>query len=82
MLESGHTPESASNREIELIQLYNTLVPNGYNVMPGGEYHSAGIDNGNSKLSYDEVLYIKTHRNIPEYILFDNFCDKISYGTF
>lgn len=82
VLESGHTPESASKREIELIHYYNSLVPNGYNVMPGGEYHSNGINNGNAKLTNEDVIYIKTHRDIPEYILYDNFCDKITYDTF
>lgn len=82
VLESGHTPESASNREIELIKQYNCLVPNGYNIMPGGSYHSNGINNGNANLTKEEVSYIKSHRNIPEYILYDEFCDKITYGAF
>lgn len=74
--------------EIEQIQLYNSLVPNGYNVAKGGMYNRGGNkslygnENGHSVLTYEEAKYIKDHRNQPMYVLYDLYSDKISYESF
>lgn len=86
VLHSGLSPEEASDLEQQLIQEKNSLVPNGYNVSKGGFYnfHSPqpGEKNGMAKLTDEEVFYIKSHRNIPMYVLYDDFSEKITYSTF
>ena len=79
--------EEACEKEIQLIQEYNCLVPNGYNVDKGGRNikignAKKGIVNSNSKLTEEDVKYIKSHRNIPMLVLYDDFSDKITYETF
>lgn len=79
--------EDAVWKEEQLIQELNTLVPNGYNVDQGGKYHPNhqpkwGAENGNALLTEEEAQYIKDHRNIPAYVLFEEFSDRISYETF
>jgi len=79
--------EGASLKEIELIQDKNTLVPNGYNVAKGGLNMNTGIQrfgesNSNSHLTDEEAQYIKDHRDIPEYVLYEQFSEKISYDAF
>lgn len=87
ILYSGLSIEQASEKEIELIKQENSLVPNGYNVAKGGMYCISnsikeGNENGMAKLTEEEVKIIKSHRNIPMYVLYDDFSHKISYETF
>lgn len=79
--------EEACEKEKELISQLNTLIPNGYNVDKGGNYHphinsSCGEANGNSILTDEEAQYIKDNRNLPMYVLYEEFNDKISYQAF
>lgn len=79
--------EEACKKEQELIQSYNSLVPNGYNVDIGGNYHPSfsphyGEKNGKAVLTDEEAQYIKDHRDQPMYILYEQFSDKISYDSF
>lgn len=69
--------EEAEEMEISLIEKENSLVPNGYNIAKGGLYGGRGLT-----ISDEDILYIKSHRNLPEYILYDSFCDKMSHGYF
>jgi hypothetical protein len=67
--------------------MYNSLVPNGYNVDIGGNYHPIrksfyGEQNGKSILTDEEAQYIKDNRNKPLYELYEEFNDKISYESF
>lgn len=87
ILLSGLSIEEASNKEVELIYKLNTRVPNGYNVAEGGQYNinhkiHNGADNGRALLTEEEAQYIKDHRNLPMYVLYEEFADKISYETF
>ena len=86
ILFSNLSIEEASNKEIELIQYYDCLAPKGYNISKGG-YHISnnsmmGVSNGNSKLTYEEVFYLKSHRNQPMYVLYELYNEKISYDAF
>lgn len=69
--------EEAEALEIETIKQENTLAPNGYNLAKGGLY-------GGTKqiITDEEIKYIKDHRDIPEYVLYDKFSDKICYDYF
>lgn len=87
VLYSNLTIEEAEKLEIELIQEKNSLVPNGYNVSQGGLYFTnleplCGAENGRALLTEEEAQYIKDHRNIPMYILYEDFSQKISYEAF
>lgn len=87
VLFSHLTIEEACEKEQKLINEYNTLVPNGYNVDPGGNYHPHakplyGEKNPKAVLTDEEAQYIKDHRNQPLYILYEEFSDKISYDSF
>ena len=78
--------QEASEKEIELIASKNTLVPNGYNVATGGfsgrGVQRFGASNSNACLTDEEAQYIKDHRDIPEYVLYEDFSEKISYSAF
>ena len=80
--------EEIDDKEIEYIKKYHTHVSeNGYNISKGGRYNiensaRLGTDNGMALLTSEEVQYIKDHRDIPEYVLYDSFAEKISYQTF
>lgn len=79
--------KKAVKMEKELIDTLNTLVPNGYNVHPGGEYHPTatvkkGADNPNAKLTEQEAQYILDNRDKPIYLLYEDFNEKISYEAF
>ena len=80
------TPEEANIKEIELIKEKNSLVPNGYNVSTGGNNIAKrgyfGAENSNAHLTEDEAQYILDNRNIPIYILYEQFQDKLSYEQF
>lgn len=87
VLFSNLTIEEACQKEQELIIKYNSLVPNGYNIDKGGNYHPHyqsmyGEKNDKSKLTDKEAQYIKDHRNQPMYVLYDEFSDIISYESF
>lgn len=88
VLESNISIEDIDQLEIDTIIKYNSLVPNGYNVAKGGRYNigsgeiKRGHENNNAHLSYEEAKYIKDHRNIPMYVLYEDYCDKISYAAF
>lgn len=89
VLKSNLSLEQASELEIKLIKEKNTLIPNGYNVAKGGMNNIPveltahyGEENGKALLTKEEAQYIKDNRNIPEYVLYEEFADKISYNTF
>lgn len=87
VLYSNLTVEKAEELEIKLIQEKNSLVPNGYNVSKGGLYFTnlkplCGAKNGKALLTEEEAQYIKNHRNIPMYVLYEEFSQKISYESF
>lgn len=86
ILEENCSLQEASNKEIQLIQELNTLIPNGYNIATGGFQGRGqirlGAENPNACLTEEEVAYIKNHRDIPEYLLYDEFSEKISYDAF
>lgn len=87
VLYSNLSIQEACEKEKQLINDYNCLVPNGYNVDKGGEYHpnlqpQYGEKNGNSILTDEEAQYIKDNRDKPMYVLYEEFSDKISYGSF
>lgn len=79
--------EEAVKLEQDLISSLNTIVPNGYNIHPGGEYHpnyisKNGAENSNARLSKEEAQYILDNRDKPLMILFEEFNHKISYEAF
>lgn len=87
VLFSNLSIEEACQKEQELIIEYNSLVPNGYNVDKGGEYHphvqpQYGEQNNKAKLTDAEAQYIKDHRDQPMYVLYEEFSDIITYETF
>lgn len=79
--------EEAVERECQLIKELNSLIPNGYNVHPGGQYHpnyspQYGADNANAKLSIEEAQYILDNRDKPMSLLYEEFSDKLTYEAF
>lgn len=90
VLLSGIPIDKIDEYEMEYIKKYNTLITNGhgYNISTGGRYfqgvtkNQRGANNGNAHLTEEEVRYIKSHRNQPEYVLYDLFSEKLSYGAF
>lgn len=87
LLYSNLNIEMACKMEQELIEKFNSLVPNGYNVDKGGKYHPNfkslyGEKNGRALLTDEEAQYIKDNRNKPMYLLYEEFCDKVSYNVF
>ena len=89
IIEDNVPIEKIDEKEIYYIQFYNSLVENGqgYNVAKGGMYNinnsiHYGENNGRAVLTDKEAQYIKSHRDIPEYVLYDQFSEKISYTAF
>lgn len=87
ILFSNLSIEEACQKEIELIKEYNCLVPNGYNIDKGGrkvsiENKFLGAANSNALLTTEEAQYIKSHRNLPIYVLYEEFSPKITYEAF
>ena len=80
--------EEANQKEIEYIKLENTLAPNGYNVSKGGGViptelsKHIGSSNGKALLTDDQAQYILDNRNLPEYVLYEEFSEIISYDAF
>lgn len=77
--------------EEEYIKKYHTHISGGkgYNISHGGKYFkgidkidSSGEKNNNAHLTKEEVEYIKSHRNLPMYVLYDDYSEKISYNAF
>jgi len=77
ILASELSIEEAEKMEIDLIKKRNTLAPNGYNLAKGGLHGGSKI-----KITDEQVAYIKNNRNLPLYVLYDEFSDLISYGYF
>lgn len=87
IVEKGLGLEEAVQKKQALIKKENTLVPNGYNVHPGGTLnpHFAsffGAKNPNARLTQEEAQYILNNRNKPMCLLYEEFQDKISYEAF
>ena len=78
--------EEIDELEKKVIQEKNSLVPNGYNIALGGQgargVSKFGADNSNSHLTEEEAQYILDNRNIPMYVLYDKFSEKITYNQF
>lgn len=81
VLKENLSIESACELEQEYIKKEDCLVPNGYNISKGGNIN-VGSSNGRAKLTDEEVQYIKDHRNLPMYVLYDEFNEKIGYDAF
>lgn len=72
------------------IKKYHTHVSEnrGYNISHGGRYfqgvvqNTQGENNPNAHLTKEEVQYIKSHRNIPMYVLYEDYAEKITYQAF
>ena len=89
LLEENVPLEQIDEKEIYYIQKLETHVSTGkgYNISKGGRYNiensiHIGTDNGRALLTEEQVKYIKANRNLPELILYEEFCDIISYDTF
>ena len=89
LLEKNIPIERIDEKEIYYIQKLETHVSTGkgYNVSKGGRYNIAnhvhtGTENGRALLTEEQVKYIKSHRNIPEMVLYEDFCDIITYQAF
>ena len=66
---------------------YNAYSPNGYNIAKCGEYHPninsyEGSNNGNASLTEEEAQYILDNRNLPIFLLYQKFKNKITYNAF
>lgn len=81
VLKENLSIENACELEQEYIKKENCLVPDGYNISKGGNIN-VGSSNGRAKLTDEEVQYIKDHRNLPMYVLYDEFNEKIGYDAF
>lgn len=88
VVEKGLTLDEANLKEIEYIKQENTLVPNGYNISIGGgiipteaSIH-VGASNGKACLTQEQAQYILDHRDLPEYVLYEEFAELISYSAF
>lgn len=86
ILYSGLSIEDAEEMEIKLIKEKGTKAPFGYNIKDGGRYASPppkyGEDNPRSYLTNEQAQYIKDHRDLPEYVLYEEFNDILPYRTF
>lgn len=89
LLEEDVSLEQIDEKEMYYIQKLETHVSTGkgYNISKGGRYNiensvKIGTDNGRSLLTAEQVKYIKANRNIPEFVLYEEFCDIISYEAF
>lgn len=86
ILEEGLTKEEANEREKFYIKELKSLVPNGYNVSEGGQISIGGpiygADNGRAKLTKEEAQYILDHRDLPLYVLYIPFRDRMTIAAF
>lgn len=77
IISEGLSIEDAERMEIQKIKEEQTLVPFGYNLAKGGLH--GGTKN---KITDEDIAYIKSHRNQPMYILYEEFSDIICYNYF
>ena len=86
ILYSGLSIEEAEEIEIKLNKKKNTKAPSGYNIKDGGRYASNpghfGEDNPRAYLTNEQAQYIKDHRYLPLYALYEEFSEIIPYSTF
>lgn len=86
IIEKVSTREEANEREVYWIRELNSRVPEGYNVAEGGGFVPSpprfGADNGRAKLSQEEAQYVLDHRDIPCYVLYIPFQDRITRQAF
>lgn len=89
LIEENVPLEKIDEKEIYYIKLYESHVSTGkgYNISKGGRYNiensvHIGTDNGRALLNEEQVKYIKSHRDLPEMILYEQFSDIITYDTF
>ena len=89
LIEENVPLEKIDEKEIYYIKLYESHVSTGkgYNISKGGRYNiensvRIGTDNGRALLNEEQVKYIKSHRDLPEMILYEQFSDIITYNTF
>lgn len=88
ILYSGLSIEEAEEKEISLIAQEKSLWnENGYNIALGGHYNiwqgqNVGENNPNHTLTEEDVKNIKDHRNVPLYVLFEDYSEIISYEQF
>ena len=76
--------EMLDKKEIYWIEKLNTYGEQGYNKNKGGNQASIGEDNGNSKLSEQEVLQIRTDyaNHLSQEESYEKYKNKISFLTF
>lgn len=55
ILEETNDQNKLNELEKEYIKLYNSIIPNGYNICQGGMNNSIGQDNNNAKLTEIEA---------------------------
>ena len=84
ILEENLSPEEANEKEKYYIKVFNSLIPNGYNIHTGGKNNSIGEENPLAKITEAEAQWILDNRNIPEQVLYEKcaFKDRISYNHF
>jgi len=77
------TIAQAKEKEIEMIQYYNSFVPNGYNKTLGGDM-MMGYSNGRAKLTKDQVIDIRTrfHNGEKHWDIYEEYKDIISFNDF
>lgn len=89
LIEEGIPLNEIDEKEIYYINKFESHVSTGkgYNISKGGRYNiensvRIGTENGMSILTEEQVKYIKSHRYIPEMILYEDYCDIITYESF
>lgn len=89
VLEANIPLEKIDEKEIYYIKKMESHVSTGkgYNISKGGRYNIAnsvkqGAENGRALLNEEQVRYIKSHRNIPEMVLYEEFSHIMSYDAF
>ena len=81
LIEEDVSLEEIDEKEQYYIDFYQSHVSTGkgYNVSKGGRYNMndskdvRGHYNNNAHLTKEEVEYIKSHRNIPEFVLYEAY---------
>ena len=79
--------------EIYYIQYYNTLVPNGYNIAPGGkncsmpktDEHKRKLTWGQAKLTEEEIVELRMaykEKKSPTQIYNEKYKDRLHYAAF
>ena len=75
--------EQLDIKEKEYIQKYNSI-NDGYNIQEGGYNNSVGEGNGRAKLTYEDVIKIRTAYNnhLPQKQVYSEFQDKVTFNQF